>query len=513
MSIRWSHLPTLALMIGYPIFWLELPRHSAHTSYAAVGLLMLWVLWKIYREKNPFSAFRVERNDLPILLLIGFILGIAFLAATLPIHLMQEADALNYHYSVPRQHLIIGSFAHLPWSTADLFFLPLQWAMSPYWFCTALPNKFLQFIFLIGLLAIAVSLTRYKTRSRIASVLVLAAIVGSHGLAIQFGSGMLDLVIAYLALASLDSYFREDYWLSGVELALFTWSKNFMLIQMGILVFCFVVAGMLLKVWQGTWQSWVPSKDSQGWRKTAISFLLTSVVVAGPFIAKSIYYAGTPMFPFMTFALGGKLALDPNVHRAMLRSVENLIQVRNAYGEGRSVAAFSRHFWTIAVPDRGVNNAFDYPIGLPYLLCLGPFLYLLCRQVMNKSISLFSFLVLVFWATWWMGSQQSRWLYIPLIFMFIETCSETVSTDSRLFRGGLILALLLTAASTFRSNRPDLRQWPRVALRAPDKQMLDASRRWTGRKPMDVNTTEVAFAESPVTPRAGTDVWLLPVKN
>src|SRR5882672_6699659 len=87
------------------------------------------------------------------------ILVTSFLAALLPPHLMQEVDALNYHYSLPRQHLIRGSFAHLRWSTADLWPLPLQFALSPYWFMTELPNKVPQFFFLAGLVGLSYYIT------------------------------------------------------------------------------------------------------------------------------------------------------------------------------------------------------------------------------------------------------------------------------------------------------------------------------------------------------------------
>ena len=53
----------------------------------------------------------------------GLILA-AFYASFYPPHLLPETDAINYHYTLPRQHLILNSFAHLPWSVADLFTLP-----------------------------------------------------------------------------------------------------------------------------------------------------------------------------------------------------------------------------------------------------------------------------------------------------------------------------------------------------------------------------------------------------
>src|SRR3989338_4436507 len=104
--------------------------------------------------------------------------GVAFLillcslyAASLPPHLVQESDALNYHYTLPRQHLVLNSFQHITWSSADLFLLPLQFALSPYWFAAGLPNKLPQFIFLIGIIAMVASLVKHFGANKFSVVL------------------------------------------------------------------------------------------------------------------------------------------------------------------------------------------------------------------------------------------------------------------------------------------------------------------------------------------------------
>ena len=65
---------------------------------------------------------------------ISYILLIIVLASVEPIHLMQEADCMNYHYGLPRQHLILGSFGHISWAADDLFLLPVDFSLSPFWF-------------------------------------------------------------------------------------------------------------------------------------------------------------------------------------------------------------------------------------------------------------------------------------------------------------------------------------------------------------------------------------------
>ena len=84
-------------------------------------------------------------------LLSVLILVVGLYASLLPPHLMQESDALNYHYTIVRQHLILQSFKHIAWSHTDLFLLPINFALAPFWFESVLPNKLPQFLFFLGL--------------------------------------------------------------------------------------------------------------------------------------------------------------------------------------------------------------------------------------------------------------------------------------------------------------------------------------------------------------------------
>src|SRR3989338_7693020 len=165
--------------------------------------------------------------------------GVAFLillcslyAASLPPHLIQESDALNSPYTLPRQHLILNSFQHIAWSSADLFLLPLQFALSPYWFVTALPNKLPQFIFLIGVIMIVGNLMRHLGINRFSiMVLVIFVVIGSHNVGIQMGTAMLDLVICYLFFSFFYIFLNLNMFLAAIEFSFFLWSKSFVPFQ------------------------------------------------------------------------------------------------------------------------------------------------------------------------------------------------------------------------------------------------------------------------------------------
>ena len=73
------------------------------------------------------------------------------------------------------------------------------------------------------------------------------------------------------------------------------------------------------------------------------------------------------------------------------------------------------------MPSRGVNNEFDYPLGLPWLLFV--ILAIAAGLEFRKTRALPGVLILalLFWAIWWMGSQQSRWLYPTLTLGWLGT--------------------------------------------------------------------------------------------
>src|SRR5262249_19274150 len=158
-----------------------------------------------------------------------------------------------------------------------------------------------------------------------------------HGLAIQFGTGMLDIAVAYLGLAFFDSLERGLYALAGIEFAFFFWSKPFMPAQM-ILVALGLLGIVILGSAAGL--HWDGFDREIGWGKFFDFFFIVSLICAGPFLAKSISYAGTPLFPFAPFALGGKLSASPAVKEAVLGAAADLRQARDAYGLGRGWGPF-----------------------------------------------------------------------------------------------------------------------------------------------------------------------------
>ena len=176
-SLSLSHVPSLLLIIGYPVFWLELffiNPGAGRTTPLALLFFIVFLGYLIVANRREYARKSREAFQelvyslfsdkflfgLGLVLIIPIVLT-ALYASLLPPHLPQEYDVLNYHMTLPRQHLILHSFHPIPWATADYYFMPVDFALSPFWFATSLPNKFPQFLFILGLVAVTVSLMRH----------------------------------------------------------------------------------------------------------------------------------------------------------------------------------------------------------------------------------------------------------------------------------------------------------------------------------------------------------------
>ncbi len=520
-----SHLPTMLLIVGYPIYWIELyffKSNLGKTSFLAPVLFILisfFVLFsKIKHIKPGFLETKDKFKEIPFIykwlfsiggIIVIFILLCALNASLLPPHLTQEFDALNYHITLPRQHLITGTFQHIPWSPADLFLLPIDFALSPFWLASSLPNKFPQFLFLLGLIFISYRLaSRFSRNNIISKLLIIFAIAGSHGLGIQMGTAMLDIVICYLFLAALDSFLSGAVFMSAVELAFYFWSKPFMPIQNIFIFLILFTVLFLVKKRKKTKIGWCFSDiidiEHQTKLKTALKkifpiFCGLSILVGGPFMAKSTYYAGTPLYP----AFAGAIKFNTQTNNAgpkseaMYEKSKQWLATRDDYGSGRSFIDFVKHLWLIAIPEEGVNNRYDYPVGLVYLLFLGPFLYMLFKSLWKKQISLIALFIIIFWGSWWMGTHQTRFLYIPILLMYILVISEATFNFKTLL-AMINIALIFTALSVFRAHYCDFGRSPKEVLRPKDKQLIMMAEEVKAKQPVKLNYYDVAFATFPV---------------
>ncbi len=532
-----SHLPTVILIIGYVSYWVELyfiKRGKGLTSalayilFASFSILVLFtkrkqifqfLLWFVreYKKQEKFIKYFLVVS-FSVIFLIGIVV---FFALLQPPHLCQEFDALNYHLSLPRQHLILNSFRHIKWSSADLFPLPIQFALAPYWLVNGIPVKFIQIFFIFGLMAVSVNLVKRFSKNNFLSLCIIAiAIFGSHNVGIQMPVLMLGIVNCYLFIASIDSFLKKRYLLSAIEFSFFIWSKSFRAPQMILILIAILLLNYFFKKFRIKKASWSFAKSTynnfiskKAFKKVALYTFFATIVIGGPFILKSLYYTGTPLFPFFPGLMDFSHINQSSTHwQSILTSSQLHLSTKDAYGSGRTLLDFLKHFWILAVPEKGVMNRYDYPLGLPYLLFLGPFIYFMIESFKDKKLSILSLFIVIYWFTWWFGSQQARFLYIPLVLMFI-VMAPIIKKPSKIFMGALIAALLFNFISVFRSHHNDLVAPAGKVLREKDRQILQTNKKYFRDKSDEViilDYFDVAYAQFPVKVKSEKENSLLP---
>jgi len=331
---------------------------------------------------------------------------------------------------------------------------------------------------------------------------------------------MLDLSICYLFIAALDSFLDKNYLLSAIELSFFIWSKPFFpflfVLLIGMVVFIYGICrkiGINKLVW-GFEDNAAPILHGVSLKKIAVYLLIVSIFIAGPFVCKSVYYAGTPLYPFFPGIVNlPHIDKISNHWQSIISSSKSFISIKDSYGTGRSISDFLKHLWVLAVPEKGVNNRFDYPLGLPYLLFLVPFLCFTTRALRLKKFPLLAFFAIIYWSAWWFGSQQSRFLYIPLLLIFITTSAHI--RPEKIFLSALLLSLFLNGASIFRAHHNEFSLKAMQVLRAEDIEILKMSVEYhkQGRRDIvTINRIEATYADFPVkVVGSGSDAafWLL----
>ncbi|MBL7196760.1 MAG: hypothetical protein ISS47_01525 [Candidatus Omnitrophica bacterium] len=534
-----SHLPTIILIIGYISYWIELyfiKRGKGLTSplayilFISFSVFVLFVkrkeifqflswLTKEYKKQKKFTRYFLTAS-FGIILLISIIV---FFALLQPPHLCQEFDALNYHLTLPRQHLILNSFRHIRWSSADLFPLPIQFALAPYWLIREIPSKFIQIFFIFGLVTISINLVRRFSRNNFLSLCIITlAILGSHNVGIQMPVLMLGIVVCYLFIAGIDSFLKKKYLLSAIEFSFFIWSKSFYAPQIILILIAILLLNYFFKKFRIKKTSWGFEKSTydnfiskKAFKKIALYIFFASIVIGGPFILKSLYYTGTPLFPFFPGLIDFSHIDQSSGHwQSILTSSQLHLSTKDAYGSGRGVLDFIKHFWILAVPERGVMSRYDYPLGLPYLLFIGPFIYLFVKSIRKKEFALIPIFIIIYWISWWFGSQQARFLYIPLILIFI-TVSGAIKNPTKIFIFCLLLSLSINSISIFRAHYKDLGKPAMKVLRDKDKKLLLLNEEYVKRPTNKVITLEdfnVAYANFPVKiipPKENDPLWVL----
>ncbi len=435
--------------------------------FISVGIFLIAVFWNKHEfyTKCKTELSHLKEAPLPfkaLFLVVICIFCIAALEARLPPHLMQEADAINYHMSLPKQHLLSGSLSHISWSAADLWPLIVQWGFSPWWFSTSIYNKIPQFLCALWVFFILFSLSKKhpphdegeqgseKSSAPLLKWIPALAVFSSHGIVIQLGTAMFDLTNLYFLLAFLHALQSQRKVWAALHLALYISAKSFHLPQV-----------ILMSGFLGITYLWLDSNKLKFFLKNNKSFLILSMVFSSVLLLRTFYVsidrAGSPLFPFFV------CKIFPNVSGcqgesgiSILESAKQLAGIRDAYGEGRTLIGFLKHLFLLAIPTEGVNNRYDYPLGLPWLIWITLLIFSIPNWIKQRKISFYFFLAIGFWVVWWIGSQQSRWLYPVLALGWLSTMDLQQKTYFKFLCGALLLSASLSLGSQIRALKSEL---------------------------------------------------------
>jgi len=453
-----SLLPTLVLFFSYLLF---LSSVYFGISFKPHNIILLIVLVGIavctasivLRDVCKFSS-RIHTRFKYIIW--GFVLELTLLFllcglhALKPIHLPQESDVLTYHLFLPLQHLAAHSLKPIPWYWQEMYPMVIQWSMTPLFLIFWPPIKLSTFCIQVALACQIYFIARLLCLSQIFAMFILGCWVFTQSVYLQMGTAMFDHVNIYFitsVIATLMLLFRYKYswrhfgttrimkqsgnllfYIAGLSVAYGVSTKN-----LSILVFLLTTIPFIF---------FLPKpKSMRVYRVSGVVVILTllsAMVVLLPCWLRVWRYCGNPIFPITI----SNWFVQPVV------SMEDLVQLReqlgkwfNGYGYSRNWKGFLITPLALGFSGNGINNRFDYPLGIPPYLCalgIGLFAVLPKREKRFDPRPMFVALGVIY-VSWWFICQQTRFLYPALILLFLGT--GLLVRASR-YRSAIITSLL-----------------------------------------------------------------------
>jgi hypothetical protein len=409
-----------ALLFVFPLGWL------LRTFYQTLPSMRM----RARRFKNEVLGLR----GLDLLLVLYLILIFALtLLLTLAPPSANDYDSLVYHLAAPAQYLRVGRIIELPYDhhsyfpflTEMLFALGLAWkgpVLAKLFHWLMLP------LCCMGLIAMG-----SRHFSRRAGLLAAALFATIPLVQIEATTAYVDLslcafvLLAFLCFANwLES--RDGWWLG--------WSGVFCGFALGV-----KYSGALFFLWLLAWASAVflldrkrtASMSERLALKPIMVFTVISILIGGGWYLRNIFWTGNPVYPFAYEIFGGK--------GWTLEMAKGYALDQATFGFGRGVLDFLLLPWRLAMAplnfkqpfwplldtpiQNGASGAFEVGpqvlqsfVGPP-LLAFGLPLVFMRRKPRLIGFLLWTFAI--FWAFWFVTSQQIRYL-LPTLALLCLCC-------------------------------------------------------------------------------------------
>ena len=209
--------------------------------------------------------------------------------------------------------------------------------------------------------------------------------------------------------------------LFGINLTAYIGHKSFGIIFFGVLFGTFEILIRLIFR-----QSLLSLIKRIQWRWALIPMIFFLL----PHLYRTYYYTGDPFFPVIASQTKTECR-HPEAFKVRLCEDNDLeakwqFKVTNLYGWGHDVAGFFKNWLFLAIPARPLarqgfffgQNKNDYPIGIFWYFTWLLIIYVMFRRPKNRKAALLALgMALSFYAIWFLGSQQSRWLYPDVLIL------------------------------------------------------------------------------------------------
>ena len=440
-KLKYDHLsheyPLVVFLFGIALFYLQITLHwwqPEHYSATLLGFLaLLTLVFGFALASFQFYHFMQrslqESNDVKVRLLLfamALVVLVGLFSSLKPTHLVQESDFINYHWLLSKQPWFTGTWSPLSAHPYEFLHVVPQLGLSFLWVAVPLFNKIPQFLFFLFLLLRlwALPLLLGLRRPYISGLLIVVCFLSFRGVAIQVGMAMLDLVNCYFLISVVSHWLwfqqnaiQKKYcgWYTvffGGALAGYLGHKSFGIILTLAILFLFYIAGKFI----------LRARTKMSPQQYYVHVvLLVLAVVWLPSLLRAAYYTGDPfypVFPALSERYCNDAHLDASVNcAALVKRSHGLRSTVNNYGYGHTIKSYLQAFCLVGFAEKGsVNNRFDYPLGFMWLFLWFVVLVGIMNERVRRVSFFFGFVGFGYFTIWFLGSQQSRWLY-PVVML------------------------------------------------------------------------------------------------
>ncbi len=241
----------------------------------------------------------------------------------------KDVDSLGYHLAVPKLYALMGGISFLDFQPNSNWPFAMQMLYVP-GFAFGLDGyaKLLQFGFSLALLAAIILLSRKVLGGATENALVsIAVFLSSQAVSFSFGGGTVDLVfalyscLAFLALLEWRENLRGEWLLLSAVFAggiAATKLNGFVLLPVfaAAVAFCAFVAARENNPKKQLALAFVPAL------KAVVLFSIVAGLVVSPWLAKTFYFTGNPIWPIYSNSFA-KLGFADNGSAGWTHLLEN----------------------------------------------------------------------------------------------------------------------------------------------------------------------------------------------